>query len=98
MKSHVELMNLAFAVLESLPDQIAFDARRYPWCREPLDASLFTARGISLRRTGPTTATLHVVNHGGRESIEVFAIDFSPPEPHLSWRGCLPGWKTVFSC
>jgi hypothetical protein len=47
-------------------DQIAPDPVRYPDCATPPDPSLFNARGLSLRRTGRSTASLHVVNHGDR--------------------------------
>lgn len=73
------------------PDQITPDPARYPDCANPPDPALFNARGLSLRRTGRQTATLHVVNHGGREAIEVFEIRSSgrATEPTLHWQGCL---------
>lgn len=33
---------------------------------------------------------LYVVNHGGRESIEVFEVDSRQDMPELSWIGCVP--------
>ena len=71
-------------------DQVAPDAR-YPDCAAPPDPALFTARGISLRVTAPGQARLLVVNHGGREAIEIFAVDFRRPDaaPLLRWQGCL---------
>jgi hypothetical protein len=70
--------------------QVAPDPR-YPDCATPPDPALFTARGISLRVTGPGQARLLVVIHGGREAIEVFAVDFGQKErtPLLRWQGCL---------
>jgi hypothetical protein len=56
------------------PEQVALDRSRYPDCVAPPDPALFNARGLSLRRTGVDAAVLHVVNHGGREAIEVFRI------------------------
>ena len=67
------------------------DATKYPECRQPPEVSTFNAHGISLRAIAPNHYRLHVVNHGGRESIEVFdviASKKSPPEIH--WKGCLP--------
>ncbi len=57
----------------------------------PPNAALFNARGLSLRRTGRQTGVLHVVNHGGREAIEVFHISNLRigNVPALQWRGCL---------
>jgi hypothetical protein len=73
------------------PEQVALDRARYPDCATPPDLALFNARGLSLRRTGRTTATLYVVNHGGREAIEVFRIStLSKGQiPQLLWQGCL---------
>jgi hypothetical protein len=70
--------------------QVAPDPR-YPDCATPPDPALFTARGISLRVTGPGQARLLVVNHGGREAIEVFAVDYrrADRQPGLRWQGCL---------
>lgn len=71
-------------------DQIAPDPR-YPDCAAPPDPRLFTARGISLRVVAPGEGRLLVVNHGGREAIEVFAVDFRQADatPRLTWQGCL---------
>ncbi len=73
------------------PDQITPDRVRYPDCSTPPDPALFNARGLSLRRTGRSTATLLVVNHGGRESVEVFAVRHGNAKaaPTLHWKGCL---------
>lgn len=70
-------------------DQLAPDPKRYPDCADAPDPALFNARGLSLRADGPGRSTLHVVNHGGRESVEVFAIDHSRELPTLHWKGCL---------
>jgi hypothetical protein len=56
----------------------------------PLDPALFNARGLSLSRLAGDRWRLLVVNHGGRESIEVFDVDLAPARPRLVWRGCLP--------
>ena len=32
--------------------------------------------------------TLYVVNHGGRESIEIFTLDPKGAEPAVTWNGC----------
>jgi hypothetical protein len=71
-------------------DQVAPDPA-YPDCATPPDPALFTARGLSLRMTGPGQGRLLVVNHGGREAIEIFAIDArdGATPPTLRWQGCL---------
>ena len=72
-------------------DQITRDLVAFPDCATPPDPALFNARGLSLRATGRGRAMLHVVNHGGRESVEVFDILWDRPstEPRLVWKGCL---------
>lgn len=72
------------------PEQMAWDRRAHAACPGPLNPSLFNARGLSLRRTGPDRWRLLVVNHGGRESIEVFDVLVGAGAPRLRWRGCLP--------
>ncbi len=72
------------------PDQIRRDAKRYPRCAAPPDAMAFNAQGLSLRPAQGGGFTLYVVNHGGREAIEVFAIDPRQPEPAPVWIGCVP--------
>ncbi len=71
------------------PDQQALDHRRYPDCESPPDPALFNAQGLSLRSMDDARHTLHVVNHGGRESVEIFAIDATGEEPQLTWQGCV---------
>lgn len=71
------------------PAQVAWDREAFPECAAPPDPSLFNARGISLRMAGRRQGRLHVVNHGGRESVEVFDVDLSTDKPRLVWRGCL---------
>ena len=73
---------------DGLPEQIDADRVAYPGCPGPVDPALFNARGISLRKRSDGHYTLHVVNHGGRESIEVFDVSVDGERPSLTWRGC----------
>ena len=76
---------------EGSPDQIEHDAAAYPHCASPPPVSEFTTRGVSFRQHGPHWGVLHVVNHGGRESIEVFRVDWGgEAPPRLQWNGCVP--------
>ncbi|MEG3177650.1 hypothetical protein U1872_15525 [Sphingomonas sp. RB3P16] len=68
--------------------QVDPDRRAYPECPGPVDPALFNARGLSLRRVGEGRYTLHVVNHGGRESIEIFDVTLGAGGLALHWRGC----------
>ncbi len=70
------------------PDQIGPDRAAYPSCPGPVDPTLFNARGLGLRRTGKGRYSLQVVNHGGRESIEIFDVVLGGTMPKLVWRGC----------
>jgi hypothetical protein len=71
-------------------NQLAPDRRTYPACAAPPAIAEFNARGISLRTDGNRRGTLHVVNHGGRESIEVFTVEWRRDTPRIRWRGCIP--------
>ena len=75
---------------ERLPTQLEPDVGAYPQCTAPVDPALFNARGLSLRARGPDRWQLLVVNHGGRESIEVFALELVAGVPQVHWRGCMP--------
>ena len=58
-------------------------------CPGPPDPKVFQPHGIDVG-TGPDgRATLLVVNHGGREAIELFEI-MAGREPTIAWRGCVP--------
>jgi len=68
--------------------QVSVDRMTYPGCPGPVDPAKFNARGLSLRKTGDERFTLYVVNHGGRESIEIFEVTTGGDRPALRWRGC----------
>ena len=56
-------------------------------CPGPPDAAAFAPHGIDLRADG---ALVYVVNHGGREAVEHFALDAAGGVPRLRWSGCTP--------
>nr|ART38513.1 G18 [uncultured bacterium] len=57
-------------------------------CPGQVAADAFKPHGIFLRpTTDGHTAQLYVVNHGGRESVEIFDI-LSGATPGLRWTGC----------
>ncbi len=60
-----------------------------PSCPGPSDAEGFSPHGIDLR-AGSAGAELLVVNHGGREAIEIFRVDTAEAAPRLHWAGCIP--------
>jgi hypothetical protein len=70
----------------------ALDAERFS--QQPdLNPLEFRPHGIDVSLTPDGRAELYVVNHGGNESVEVFAIDLDEARPALKWIGGvrLPG-------
>jgi hypothetical protein len=57
-------------------------------CAAP-DMKLLRTHGLELRAANDDVHTLYAVNHGGRESIEVFRVDMRARSPMLTWIGCL---------
>lgn len=57
-------------------------------CTAPVAAADFAPHGIALRAQGGSEQLL-VVNHGGREAIEIFRVEAGSP-PRLAWQGCIP--------
>ncbi len=56
---------------------------------EPPEEAIFFAHGLALRPGPEDVHTLYVVNHGGREAIEVFEVDAAPERPTLTWVGAV---------
>lgn len=73
------------------PSEIAIkpDKKTYPDCPGPVDMKVFGPHGLDLTRTGGTHRVLYAVNHGGRESVEVFNVDLSRARPKFTWTGCV---------
>lgn len=61
----------------------------YRSCPGPPDPAAFSVHGIDLKTEG-SVRTVYAVNHGGRESIEVFRLDASDAGLALTWIGCAP--------
>ncbi len=68
--------------------KVNWDKATYADCPGPPDLSKFGAHGLNLRPGDNGMDTLYVVNHGGRESIEFFALDTKGAEPTVAWVGC----------
>ena len=73
------------------PSEIAIkpDKQTYPDCPGPVDMKVFGPHGLDLIRTGGKHRTLYAVNHGGRESVEVFRVDLTRSRPAFTWVGCV---------
>ncbi|HEY4029504.1 MAG TPA: SMP-30/gluconolactonase/LRE family protein [Caulobacteraceae bacterium] len=55
----------------------------------PPDLSKLASHGLELRPGKGGQHTLYAVNHGGRETIEVFRVDANKATPAITWTGCL---------
>jgi hypothetical protein len=58
-------------------------------CPGPPSPERFMPHGLDAGTDAGGRAVLAVVNHGGREAVELFEIDFRRG-PALEWRGCVP--------
>ncbi|HEV7715944.1 MAG TPA: hypothetical protein VGO53_10130, partial [Steroidobacteraceae bacterium] len=65
------------------------DKKTYGACPGPLPGAEFGAHGIDLQPKGKGIHTLYVVNHAGRESVEVFELDANGSVPAVTWIGCV---------
>ena len=70
-------------------NQYRLDRRLFGSCPSQLDEKTFHAEGINVRATGRGTYTLYVINHGGRESTEIFRINVLAKKPTITWIGCV---------
>jgi len=61
----------------------------YGACPGAPDPAKLAPHGVALRQGEGPRPTLYVVNHGGRESIEVFEVDSPAAHPALRWIGCV---------
>ena len=61
-----------------------------PSCPGEPDPARFGGHGLDLRRLADGTVLLAAVNHGDRESIELFSIEEGGEHPSALWRGCIP--------
>jgi hypothetical protein len=59
----------------------------YRGCPGPPDPAKFSVHGLDLK-TERSGRTVYAVNHGGRESIEVFRLDATDRGLALTWLGC----------
>jgi len=72
-----------------VPGQIGSRSPEFEACDGPPDATLLNAHGLSLRAAGTDRYRLYVVNHGGRETIEVFEFRAGDDPPVPVWIGCV---------
>jgi hypothetical protein len=66
------------------------DGEGAPECGGPPDPERFSPHGIDVAVQPDGAARLLVVNHGGREAIELFRLEVGPEGPLATWQGCVP--------
>jgi hypothetical protein len=66
-----------------------------PSCSGPPPAG-FSPHGIDLEEFPGRGLRLLVVNHGGREAVEFFALEAKPSGTEITWRGCAPAPPSAF--
>jgi hypothetical protein len=80
------------AVTEIWPDstwRTAWDKDTYAGCPGPPDPAKASPHGINVETDPRGRSTLYVVNHGGREAIEVFRVRRAQGGTlRLAWKGC----------
>ena len=87
------------AVTEIWPDRdwsVAWDQARYPSCPGAPDPTIASPHGINLEERADGAYDLYVVNHGGREGVEVFRLDLSDGID-LTWTGCVTMPRGTFA-
>ncbi|HTT01014.1 MAG TPA: nuclear transport factor 2 family protein [Steroidobacteraceae bacterium] len=60
----------------------------YAKCPGPPDLAKFAPHGLAIRPLRSGHEALYVVNHGGRESIEIFDLSTADAHAALRWLGC----------
>jgi hypothetical protein len=71
------------------PDLSGPAAPAYRDCPGAPEPGRLSAHGLALRAGADGAQTLYAVNHGGRESVEVYDVRLTEGGPLLSWAGCV---------
>ncbi len=74
---------------ELFPAKVEIRPAGAPYSEDPPDPESFDAHGLHLRPGEDGVHTLYLVNHGGREAIEVFEVDARGDEPAVAWIGAI---------
>ncbi|MGP6174078.1 YncE family protein [Corynebacterium sp. A21] len=67
---------------------VAHDMGKFGECPGSLDPAVASPHGLGTETAEDGTEYLYVVNHGGRESIEVFEVNGGNTDTRLTWVGC----------
>jgi len=95
-QGHIYVVNVKTREWQDLlPSRVTFALNRERFGDVELpQLGIFDAHGLSLRHNPDGVHTLYVVNHGGRESVEIFDLDCRGAFPALQWTGAviMPSW------
>ena len=72
------------------------DLKRFPDAKTPPDWEVFGPHGIGVGTQDGDKVTLYVVNHGGRESVEIFEVNVAKSTPQFTWIGSVLGPEDGF--
>lgn len=76
------------AIYPSVETGLRTDALRFPGCTPP-DPKLFFPHGINFVRLADGKFEVYAINHGGRESVEIFRLAVSAASVQAEWIGCV---------
>ena len=76
------------AIYPSRETGVRGDLQRFPGCTPP-DPGQFFPHGINFLRRGVGDFELYAINHGGRESVEVFRLRVTGESVLTEWIGCV---------
>ena len=71
------------------PDVSKPAAAQYAACPSAPKASDLITHGLDIHRLAGGRNEIFAVNHGGRQSVEVFDLEVSDRSVSLSWKGCV---------
>ena len=98
-QSHLYLVDLASKDAAPLVPKMDPPAKRSldPNCAPPRNFRGLITHGLSSRSDGPDHGRLYAVNHGGKQSIEMFEWHVQGRSVALTWRGCVHVPSTVLA-
>ncbi len=76
--------------LEWQAAEIDFSGSPAEGYEEMAGPELFSSHGIALKQIGENRFEIYAVNHGGRESVEIFDLTVKNDAPEIAWKGSVP--------
>ncbi len=82
---------------ELVTDDSGHADARFKACPGPLDPKKLVTHGLDVHWLSPGHGELYAINHGGRQSIEVYDLRFSGDGARLRWIGCVVVPKDILA-